>query len=135
MKWPKSVEKVENGGRLGLPSHNGPLDPPVQAVLSRPPSQKTVATTLGIRVFPVSGDGGTTAFQADGDVCRDEFQFTTESPFRRQAICHASCWVRLSITTGTGGSRGHTARPARGRDPTRLRSAAGHENEADWSTL
>ena len=38
MKWPKSEEKVENGGRLGLtrqnfcppPPQNGPLDPPVQ---------------------------------------------------------------------------------------------------------
>ena len=36
IKWPKSEEKVENGGRLGLtrqnfwpPPQNGPLDPPV----------------------------------------------------------------------------------------------------------
>ena len=35
MKWPKAVEKIENGGRLGLPRQifwpfqNGPMDPPV----------------------------------------------------------------------------------------------------------
>ena len=35
MKWPKAVEKIENGGRLGSPRQNfwpfqnGSLDPPV----------------------------------------------------------------------------------------------------------
>ena len=36
IKWPKSREKLENGGRLGSPSaktwppKNGPLDPPLR---------------------------------------------------------------------------------------------------------
>ena len=42
IKWPKSVEKLENGGRLSplrqnLPppkKKNGPLDPPVHRVLT-----------------------------------------------------------------------------------------------------
>ena len=45
MKWPKSVEKVENGGRLGLPAKTGRWIRQ-WAVLSRPPTQKTVATPL-----------------------------------------------------------------------------------------
>ena len=39
IKWPKSVEKLENWGRLGPlrqdlpPKKNGPLDPPMQGLL------------------------------------------------------------------------------------------------------
>ena len=42
MKWPKSVEKLENGGRLGPlrqnlpPPPSGPLDPPVRTYYTLP---------------------------------------------------------------------------------------------------
>ena len=46
IKWSKSVEKLENGGRLGPPpklalpkKKNGPLDPPVVEWHSRGTSQ------------------------------------------------------------------------------------------------
>ena len=39
MKWPKSVEKVDSGGRLGLPRQNGSLDPPVGRSIPSPHSK------------------------------------------------------------------------------------------------
>ena len=46
IKWPKSVEKLENGGRLGPlrqdlpppPPPNGPLDPPLLTTPQEPES-------------------------------------------------------------------------------------------------
>ena len=47
MKWPKSVEKVENGGRLGLPRQNGPLDPPVGRSIPTGPHSKNRGDAAG----------------------------------------------------------------------------------------
>ena len=61
IKWPKSVEKLENGGRLGplrqdLPPKNDPLDSPlfVPVCLCKPYMVSTGCTTALSRVISES---------------------------------------------------------------------------------